>query len=238
MASGLVSERAYPRSCSAPVKAGSPKLPKAQFLIVAHEAHLTCVEVRSGVRRVALPRRRPGRDCPEGMPSSSPTRTHERVELVTRSLFVPSALVPLRYKLRAFVVGSNSGFVLPRLAVGWRPASGDYEGGFTLHLDSWRDAAGVEREHIYSPWVSMLHLNPPADLKRFTRRKDPDPADLIPAPGEEPDPASPSAAICSTSRAWLHARRASPIPQAIPRERLLARPLEGRTAAHATARAA
>lgn len=118
----------------------------------------------------------------------------------------------------------------PRLAVGWRPASGDYEGGFTLHLDSWRDAAGVEREHIYSPWVSMLHLNPPADLKRFTRPKDPDPA--------EPDPASPSAAICSTSRAWLHARRASPIPQAIPRERLLARPLEGRTAAHATARAA
>jgi hypothetical protein len=119
------------------------------------------------------------------------TPEREPLRLLSRRDFLDQVFWKLAYKGRVLVVGFNLPFDFGRLAVGWGIARGDYYGGgFSLVL--WDYAGdGVWREDRYRPRLNVRTIDRKRALTGFSKRRDPDRADLIPE-GDlagKPDPA-------------------------------------------------
>jgi hypothetical protein len=118
------------------------------------------------------------------------TPGREPLRLLSFRAFKAQVLWKLAYKGRALVVGFNLPFDFGRLAVGWGIARGDYYGGgFSLVLWDY-ERNGEWHEDRYRPRLNVRTIDSKRALTGFSKRRDPDRADLIPEgdPAGKPDP--------------------------------------------------
>ncbi|MBX7135063.1 MAG: hypothetical protein K1X67_20550, partial [Fimbriimonadaceae bacterium] len=119
------------------------------------------------------------------------TQRPEPLRLLSRRAFLCEVFWQLAYKSRGVVVGFNLPFDLSRLAVGWGTARGEpYGGGFSLVLWDY-EKNGVWVEDKYRPRITVKSIDSKRALIGFTKRRSPDPDDLIPEGSGDgkPDPA-------------------------------------------------
>ena len=84
------------------------------------------------------------------------------------------------YKGRALLVGFNLPFDLSRIGFDCTAARGQFAGGFSLGLWSYRDKQGREKRNGFRPRVAIKHVDSKRALMGFTARNNPDKIDLVP----------------------------------------------------------
>lgn len=91
------------------------------------------------------------------------------LRLHSRREFVDSVLYPAIYQSRATQVTFNALFDFARLAYDVRPASGRYQGGFSLAIWQYLDEHGQLRENKYRPRLTIKTIDSKRAMKRLTR---------------------------------------------------------------------
>ena len=99
--------------------------------------------------------------------------------LLSRAEFLDK-LFKAAYKGRALVVGFNFPFDISRLGFDVTAARGDYSGGFSIGLWTYKDKAGREKRNGFRPRVVVKHIDNKRALIGFTARRNPDQIDLVP----------------------------------------------------------
>jgi hypothetical protein len=94
----------------------------------------------------------------------------------------------LAYRGRVLVVAFNAPFDLSRIAHDVLDARGQFAGGFSLGLWSYRDSARRERRQTFRPRLGIKHIDSRRALVGFTARQNPDAVDLIPEGSETGHP--------------------------------------------------
>jgi hypothetical protein len=104
----------------------------------------------------------------------------EPLRLLSRTAFMEQVFWKVVYHQRGLVVGFNLPFDLARLGIGWGTARGSYYGGgFSLVLWGYR-RNGESCEDRYRPRIAVKSIDSKRALMGFTKRRSPDPVDLIP----------------------------------------------------------
>jgi hypothetical protein len=92
------------------------------------------------------------------------------------------------YKWRALVVGFNLPFDFSRLADSVTDGRGQFVGGFSLSLDSFRGGGGRLQHNRFRPRLRIKHIDSKRALMGLAGRMNPDTEDLIPDDSEDGKP--------------------------------------------------